>query len=175
MDVFVDNLKLQVLGFEGVTSTVTGRLSFHPAVLLKFYVSGYLNRIQSSRRLGHEAQRNIELMWLTGRLTPDFKTIANLRNDSGTAIRTVCRQFVAMCQKLDLFREALVTINDSKFKAVNNRDKNFSKGKVDYRINEIEFGINQYLAELDTAERHEPEIKQARTERLQQKIAKLQT
>ncbi|TDK66383.1 IS1182 family transposase [Sapientia aquatica] len=175
VDVFIDNLDLQALGFEGVTPAVTGRPSYHPVVLLKLYVYGYLNRIQSSRRLEREAQRNIELMWLTGRLTPDFKTIANFRKDNGTSIRNVCRQFVALCQKLDLFAESLVTIDGSKFKAVNNRDKNFTKGKVEHRMKEIESSINQYLTELDTADRHEPEIKQARTERLQQKIVKLQT
>jgi len=173
VDVFVDNLDLQSLGFEGVTPAVTGRPSYHPALMLKLYIYGYLNRIQSSRRLEREAQRNVELMWLTGRLTPDFKTIANFRKDNGTAIRNVCRQFVALCQNLNLFAESLVTIDGSKFKAVNNRDKNFTKGKVDIRMKEIEASISQYLTDLETADRHEPAIKERRTERLQQKIAKL--
>jgi transposase len=98
---------------------LTGRPSYHPDVMLKIYIYGYLNRIQSSRRLEREAQRNIELMWLTGRLAPDFKTIARFRKDNGKAIRSVCRQFVMLCQRLDLFSDALVAIDGSKFKAVN--------------------------------------------------------
>ena len=130
VDVFIDNLDLESLGFEGVKPAVTGRPSYHPGVMLKLYVYGYLNRVQSSRRLEREAQRNVELMWLTGRLTPDFKTIANFRKDNGTAIRSVCRQFVALCKELNLFAESLITIDGSKFKAVNNRDKNFTKKEV---------------------------------------------
>lgn len=173
VDVFIDNLDLQSLGFDGVTPAVTGRPSYHPAVLLKLYVYGYLNRIQSSRRLEREAQRNVELMWLTGRLTPDFKTIANFRKDNGKAIRKVCSQFVVICKNLNLFAETLITIDGSKFKAANNRDKNFTKGKVDLRMKEIESSINQYLKDLETADRQELEIKQHRTERFQEKITKL--
>ena len=173
VDVFIDNLDLQSLGFEGATPAATGRPSYHPAVLLKLYVYGYLNRIQSSRRLEREAQRNVELMWLIGRLTPDFKTIANFRKDNGKAIRKVCSQFVVICKKLNLFADTLITIDGSKFKASNNRDKNFTKGKVDLRMKEIESSINQYLKDLETADRQEPEIKQCRTERLQEKITKL--
>src|SRR6202162_2966453 len=124
VDVFVDELDLGKLGFEGVDPAATGRPSYPPAVLLKIYIYGYLNRIQSGRRLEAEAQRNVELMWLTARLRPDFKTIANFRKDNGRAIRNVCRQFVALCQKLDLFTQAVVAIDGSKFKAVNNRDRN---------------------------------------------------
>jgi len=175
VDVFVDNLDLESLGFEGVTPAVTGRPSYHPAVMLKLYVYGYLNRIQSSRRLEREAQRNVELMWLTGRLTPDFKTIANFRKDNGTAIRNVCRQFVALCKELNLFAESLITIDGSKFKAVNNRDKNFTRDKVDRWMKQIEISIGDYLKDLETADRHEPDIKQRRTERLEQKIAKLKS
>src|ERR1035437_2751971 len=140
VDVFVDNLDLRDLGFDGVTPAATGRPSYHPAVLLKIYVYGYLNRIQSSRRLEREAQRNVELMWLTSKLTPDFKTIADFRKDNGKAIRNVCRQFVMLCQQLGLFSEALVTIDRSKFKAVNNRDKNFTDAKIQWqwRMKEIE-------------------------------------
>lgn len=173
VDVFIDNLDLQSLGFDGVTPAVTGRPSYHPSVLLKLYVYGYLNKIQSSRRLEREAQRNVELMWLTGRLTPDFKTIANFRKDNGKAIRKVCSQFVVICKNLNLFADTLITIDGSKFKAANNRDKNFTKGKVDLRMKEIESSINQYLKDLETADRQEPEIKQHRTERLQEKITKL--
>jgi transposase len=130
IDVFVDHLDLGSLGFDGILPAATGSPSYHPAVLLKIYIYGYLNRIQSSRRLEREAQRNVELMWLTGRLTPDFKTIANFRKDHGKAIGNASRQFVMLCQKLDLFSEALVTIDGSKFKAVNNRDRNFTDAKL---------------------------------------------
>jgi transposase len=130
VDVFVDELDLGKLGFEGVEPAITGRPAYHPAVLLKIYIYGYLNRIQSSRRLEKEAQRNVELMWLVGRLTPDFKTIARFRQDNGKAIRNVCRQFIVLCQQLGLFSEALVAIDGSKFKAVNHRDRNFTHAKL---------------------------------------------
>jgi len=142
-------------------------------VLLKIYLYGYLNRIQSSRRLEREAQRNVELMWLTGRLTPDFKTIANFRKDNGKAICSVCRQFVVLCRQLGLLSEALVAIDGAKFKAVNNRDRNFTSAKLQRRMEEIEASINRYLAALDTADRQEPSVAQAKTERLQDKIAAL--
>lgn len=173
IDVFVDGLSLGKLGFAGVDPATTGRPAYHPAVLLKLYIYGYLNRIQSSRRLEREAQRNIELMWLTGRLTPDHKTIANFRKDNGKAIRAVCRQFVVLCQQLGLFAEALVAIDGSKFKAVNNRDRNFTSAKLQRRMEEIESSINRYLTELDTADRQEPEITKAKTARLNEKISAL--
>ena len=175
VDVFVDELDLGRLGFEGVDPAETGRPSYHPAVLLKIYIYGYLNRLQSSRRLEREAQRNVELMWLTGRLAPDFKTIANFRKDNGKAIRNVCRQFVVLCQQLGLFTEALVAIDGSKFKAVNNRDRNFTSAKLKRRMEEIESSINRYLTDLDTADRQEPATARARTERLQDKIAALKS
>lgn len=173
VDAFVEGLDLASLGFKGVTPARTGRPSYHPAVLLKLYIYGYLNRIQSSRRLEKEAQRNVELMWLIGRLTPDFKTIANFRKDNGEGIRNVCRQFVVVCRQLDLFTEALVAIDGSKFKAVNNRDKNFTQAKLQRRIQEIESSIARYLSDMDSADRQEPEIAQLRTERLKEKIAAL--
>ena len=175
VDVFVDELDLGKLGFEGVEPAATGRPAYHPAVLLKLYIYGYLNRIQSSRRLEKESQRNVELMWLTGRLMPDFKTIASFRKDNGKAIRNACRQFVVLCQKLGLFSEALVAIDGSKFKAVNNRDRNFTSAKLERRMEEIESSINRYLAELDTADRQEPAVAKVRGERLQDKIAALKT
>lgn len=173
VDVYVDELDLGALGFEGVDPATTGRPAYHPSVLLKIYIYGYLNRIQSSRRLETETQRNIELMWLTGRLRPDFKTIANFRKDDGKAIRGVCRQFVVLCRQLGLFSEALVAIDGAKFKAVNNRDRNFTSAKLQRRMQEIEASINRYLAALDTADRQEPSVAQAKTERLQDKIAAL--
>jgi transposase len=126
VDVFINELDLVGLGFEGANPAATGRPSYHPSVLLKLYLYGYLNRIQSSRRLERECQRNVELMWLTGRLAPDFKTIADFRRDNGKGIRNVCRRFVMLCRELKLFTEAVVAIDGSKFKAVNNRERNFT-------------------------------------------------
>jgi len=131
VEVFIDELDLGTLGFAGVAPAATGRPSYHPAVLLKLYLYGYLNRIQSSRRLEREAQRNVELMWLTGRLSPDFKTIADFRRDNGLAIRNVCREFVLLCRRLDLFSQSIVAIDGSKFKAVNAHDRNFTQAKLD--------------------------------------------
>ncbi|KPX43634.1 IS1182 family transposase [Pseudomonas syringae pv. tagetis] len=173
VDVFVDKLNLVNLGFEGAIPADTGRPAYHPAILLKIYIYGYLNRIQSSRRLEREAQRNVELMWLTGRLMPDFKTIANFRKDNSKAIRGVCRQFVVLCQQLGLFGENLVAIDGSKFKAVNNRDRNFTSAKLKRRMEEIESNISRYLTALDTADRQEPTSSGAKTVRLEEKIAKL--
>ena len=173
VDVFVDELDLGQLGFEGVAPAATGRPAYHPAALLRIYIYGYLNRIQSSRRLENEAQRNVELMWLTGRLTPDFKTIADFRKDNGKAIRGVCRQFVVLCQQLGLFSEALVAIDGSKFKAVNNRDRNYTQAKLQRRMAEIEASISRYLVGLDTADRQEPAAAHAQTERLHDKITAL--
>lgn len=173
IDVFVDELPLGKLGFEGIDPAETGRPAYHPAVLLKLYIYGYLNRIQSSRRLERETQRNVELMWLTGRLSPDHKTIANFRKDNGKPIRNVCRQFVVLCQQLNFFTESVVAIDGSKFKAVNNRDRNFTRAKLQRRMEEIESSISRYLIALDTADRQEPEIAKAKTERLSEKISAL--
>ncbi len=128
IDVFVDELDLGELGFERTEPLATGRPSYHPCALLKLYIYGDLNRVQSSRRLEREAGRNVEVMWRTGRLVPDHKTIANFRKDNGPAIRNVCARFVALCRELELFAEASVAIDGSKFKAVNTRDKNFTRG-----------------------------------------------
>ena len=173
VDVFVDELELAALGFEGVIPAETGRPAYHPAILLKIYIYGYLNRIQSSRRLEREAQRNVELMWLTGRLMPDFKTIASFRKSNSKAIRGVCRQFVLLCQQLGLFSESLVAIDGSKFKAVNNRDRNFTSAKLKRRMEEIESSINRYLASLDAADRQIPSSSEPDTASLEEKITKL--
>lgn len=174
VDVFVGNLDLRALGFDGVVAEVTGRPAYHPATLLKIYIYGYLNRVQSSRRLEREAQRNVELMWLTGQLAPDFKTIADFRKDNGAAIRKVCREFVLVCRRLGLFTQALVAIDGSKFKAVNNRDKNYTRGKVQRRIEQIEESVARYLSELDSVDRRgDREVNEAHTTRLKEKIAKL--
>jgi len=173
VDVFVDELRLEELGFEGAQPAVTGRPSYHPAVLLKIYIYGYLSQVQSSRRLEREAQRNVELMWLTGRLAPDFKTIADFRKDHGAAIRNVCREFVLLCRRLQLFADGVVVIDGSKFKAVNNRDKNFSRRKIEVRRQQLEHSINRYLAELDRADRQPELVLPDRVSRLQQKVSKI--
>jgi len=175
VDVFVEELDLAGLGFACVLPAKTGRPAYHPAVLLKLYIYGYLNRIQSSRRLEREAQRNVELMWLTGRLAPDFKTIANFRQDNGKAIGKVCRQFVILCQHLDLFSGAVVAIDGSKFKAVNSSDRNFTNAKLKHRMAEIEANISRYLAELDTADRQEPATAQSKSVWLNDKIAAMKS
>jgi transposase len=171
IDVFLDELDLTVLGFEGVAPAVTGRPAYHPSVLLKIYVYGYLNRLQSSRRLERETQRNVELMWLTGRLTPDFKTIADFRKDNGKAIRRVCRQFVELSRRLGLLDEAVVAIDGSKFKAVNNRDKNFTPRKLKARVQQLEESIARYLADLDRADRDPTSLPAARVSQLKEKVA----
>jgi transposase len=174
VDVFVEQLDLGKLGFAGVAPMKTGRPAYHPAVLLKLYIYGYLNRIQSSRRLERESQRNLELIWLMERLAPDFKTIANFRKDNGKAIRKVCSQFVALCRQLNLLTEATVAIDGSKFKAVNNRDKNFTTNKIKRRREQIEASIERYLSALETADRQEQaDFTEAKIQRLQEKIAML--
>ena len=170
VEAFVEQLDLRAMGFEGSDPQATGRPAYHPSVLLKIYIYGYLNRIQSSRRLEHETQRNIELMWLTGRLMPDFKTIDDFRKDNGRAIRQVCRQFIVLCRQLNLFSQALVAIDGAKFKAVNNRDKNFTSAKMKRRMAAIDESIERYLSSMDTADRAEPEVAALKKGRLQDKI-----
>jgi transposase len=171
IDAFVDELDLDALGFESAEPAATGRPSYHPAVLLKIYAYGYLNRIQSSRRLEREAQRNVELMWLTGRLAPDFKTIADFRHDNGKGIRNACRRFVELCRQLKLFSQSVVAIDGSKFKAVNTRDRNFTPGKVKKRQEQIEDSIKRYLDALETADRTLPAAEfQAKAEHLKDKL-----
>jgi transposase len=173
MDVFVDELDLAVLGFEGVVPEATGRPGYHPGLLLKVYVYGYINQIASSRRLEREAGRNVELMWLTGRLAPDFKTIADFRKDNGPAIRAACRQFVELCRRLELFVHAVAAIDGSKFKAVNTRDKNFTRASIQRRMEQVEASIERYLSMVATADRHEGELAEAKSGRLKEKIASL--
>lgn len=173
VEVFIDELDLGTLGFAGVAPAATGRPSYHPAVLLKLYLYGYLNRIQSSRRLEREAQRNVELMWLTGRLSPDFKTIADFRRDNGPAIRNVCREFVLLCRRLNLFSQAIVAIDGSKFKAVNAHDRNFTQAKLDKRIQEVEHSIDRYLGAMETADRQASDVTETKTTHLHKKIEHL--
>jgi transposase len=173
IEVFIDELDLAALGFSGMTPATTGRPAYHPSTLLKIYLYGYLNRLQSSRRLEQETQRNVELMWLTGRLSPDFKTIADFRRDNGAAIRAVCRQFIILCRQLGLFSRAVIAIDGSKFKAVNNRDKNYTVAKVKKRIEQVDASITRYLAALDRADREEGDVAEAKSGRLKDKIAGL--
>jgi len=171
VDAFVEELELKTLGFEGAEPAITGRPSYHPGVLLKLYIYGYLNRIPSSRRLEREAQRNVELMWLTGRLAPDFKTIADFRCDNGEAIGKVCREFVELSRQLGLFGAAVVAIDGSKFKAVNNRDKNFTPHKLKARMQQLEESIARYLNDLDRADREPTLVPPERVAHLKEKIA----
>jgi transposase len=174
IDAFVDTLDLAELGFEGVEPAETGRPAYHPSALLKLYVYGYLNRVQSSRRLEREAGRNVEVMWLLGRLVPDHKTVADFRKDSGRAIRKVCARFVELCREMGLLAKASVAIDGSKFKAVNNRDRNFTRAKVERRRAQLEESVARYLSQLDTADRQQPsEALAAKTTRLKEKLAKL--
>ena len=170
IDVFLDQLDLSGLGFRTEPND-TGRPAYHPSTMLKIYVYGYLNRVQSSRRLEREAQRNIELMWLSERLAPDFKTIADFRKDNGVAIRLVCREFVMLCRKLNLFTQAFVAIDGSKFKAVNNRDRNFTKAKMKRRLQQIDESIERYLGQMASADRQE--CSEDKAQRLEDKISAL--
>jgi transposase len=173
VDVFVDNLDLDRLGFVRVQPLNLGRPGYDPRTMLKLYIYGYLNRVPSSRRLERECHRNIEVIWLTGQLAPDFKTIADFRKDNGKAIREVCRAFVALCRKLDLLSSASVAIDGSKFKAVNARDKNFTEAKMKRRLERIDKSIARYLSQLETADRHGDAVPAAKVERLKSKIEKL--
>jgi transposase len=169
IDFFIDGLNISGLGFKAEAAD-TGRPGYHPRTMLKIYVYGYLNQVHSSRRLEREAQRNVELMWLTGRLAPDFKTIADFRKDNGEAIVLVCREFVILCRKLGLLTSTLVAIDGSKFKAVNNRDKNFTRAKMKRRLAQVEASIERYIGELDSADEAAPPED---TRSMEEKIAAL--
>jgi transposase len=176
IDAFADKLDLSGIGFEGAVAEATGRPSYHPSMLLKLYIYGYLNRVQSSRRLEREAGRNVEVMWLTGRLTPDHKTIADFRKNGGRAIKQVCVQFIELCRQMGLLMTSSVAIDGSKFKAVNTRDKNFTRNKVERRRAQLEESVARYLAQLDTADLQEPsEELAAKTDHLKEKLVKLQS
>ncbi len=174
VDAFVEKLDLLRLGFEGVIPESTGRPGYHPAMMLKLYIYGYLNRIQSSRRLEREAQRNVELIWLTGRLMPAFKTIADFRKDNREAICTVCFEFIELCRELQLFSGVLVAIDGSKFKAVNSRDNNYTSKSVKRRIKKTQENIERYLAKLDDVDAEEPEIREVTAKELRKKIASME-
>ena len=173
IDVFVDRLDISGLGFKTVAAD-TGRPGYDPRTMLKIFIYGYMNKVHSSRRLEIESKRNVELMWLTGRLAPDFKTIADFRKDNGEAIRLVCREFVVLCRKLDLFSKAFVAIDGAKFKAVNTRDKNFTKAKLKRRLQQIDESIERYLNQIASADRHDTETAANKSERLKDKISALE-
>ena len=173
VDAFVEALDLSELGFDAANRAAGGRPAYHPAALLKIYIYGYLNRIQSSRRLEREAQRNLELIWLTGRLAPDFKTIADFRKDNGGAITAVCSRFVALCRNMKVFSHAIVAIDGSKLKAVNSRDRNFTVGKIKGRRQQLEDSVARYLAELDRSDRDPTLLPEGRVPQLRDKLAKL--
>jgi len=176
IDAFVDALNVGELGFDGIEPAATGRPSYHPSCLLKLYIYGYLNRVQSSRRLEREAGRKVEVMWLLGRLAPDHKTIADFRKDNGGAIKKVCARFVELCRRMGLLSSASVAIDGSKFKAVNNRDKNFTSAKIERRRKQLEESVSRYLSQLDTADLHDPsETVTLKKERIKEKLEKLKS
>ncbi|HFZ0983045.1 TPA: IS1182 family transposase [Klebsiella aerogenes] len=154
VDVFVDGLQFDALGFESVHAKQTGRPGYHPATMLKLYIYGYLNRIQSSRRLEKETHRNVELMWLLERLTPDFKTIADFRKNNGKGIRNACRAFIDLCRQMQMFTDVVIAIDGSKFKAVNSKQNNFTPQKAKDHIARVEQSISHYLSELDEADKN---------------------
>ncbi len=171
IDVFVDELDLGALGFEGAAAT--GRPGYHPATLLKLYLCGYMNQVQSSRRLEREAGRSVEVMWLTGKLAPDFKTIADFRRDNGEAVRATCKQFVVLCRQVGLIACGTVAVDGSRFMAVNTRDKNYAPGAIRLRLAQVEASIERYLDKLDTADRQEADVAEMRTTRLNERIEAL--
>jgi transposase len=173
VEAFIDALDLHKLGFAGAVPQSTGRPGYHPAVMLKIYVYGYLNRIHSSRRLERECQRNVELMWLTTRLVPDFKTIANFRKDNGRGVRQVCKQFVGVCRKLNLISQSTVVIDGSKFKGVNNRDRNYTTGKLKRRREELERSVERYFYRLDKMDQKAAQVVEIQAPVLKEKIASL--
>lgn len=170
VDAYVDELDLLSMGFDRVNPKATGRPGYHPSILLKLYIYGYLNRVQSSRRLEREAGRNVELMWLTEKLAPDFKTIADFRKDNGAAIQTACSQFIILCRELGLFASTMVAIDGAKFKGVNAREKNYTRGKLTRRIGQIEQSIVKYLKSLEVADLQECAAADAKAERLTERI-----
>jgi len=170
IDIFVDELPLNELGFLGVKPKDTGRPGYHPAMMLKLYLYGYLNHIQSSRRLEREANRNIELMWLTERLAPDFKTIADFRKNNSKGIKQTCRTFIGLCRQFNMFSDAVVAIDGSKFKASNNKAKNYTPKKLETEMARVEKHIDKYLNQLDRCDADE---KEAESSSIEEKLAQL--
>jgi transposase len=173
IEAFVEKLDLSTLGFKRTQPKETGRPAYHPGLMLKLYIYGYLNKIQSSRRLERETHRNVELMWMLNRLAPDFKTIADFRKDNGPAIKGACRQFVMICKQMNLFADSLVAIDGSRFKAVNNRDRNYTKAKVKRRIEAINKSLDRYFDQLDSFDRQEQPTPTAKTAHIHKQIDSL--
>jgi transposase len=173
IDVFVESLDLDAIGFRRTRPAATGRPSYDPGHLLKLYIYGYMNRIRSSRRLERETHRNVELLWLLRKLPPDFKTIADFRKDNVTAFKQVFRAFVIRCKEWGLFGQELVAIDGSKFKAVNNRRRNFTKAKLSETLTDIDAKIEHYMRELDKTDVEEANVQQPTVEALQEKVRQL--
>ena len=173
IDYFIDSLNLKKLGF-ATNPKNKGRPGYDPALMLKLYVYGYLNRVQSSRRLEREAQRNVELMWLLGRLAPDFKTIADFRKDNDDAIKQVCHEFVLLCKRLDYFSSSMIAVDGSKFKAVNNADRAFSKAKIKRRREKIDESIDRYLEEINKADGQDTKESRNTKVTLKERLAKVE-
>jgi transposase len=174
IDAFVDQLDLHDLGFTRAVASSFGRPAYHPSDLLKLYIYGYLNRLRSSRLLERETRRNVEVMWLLKKLTPDFKTIADFRKDNLLPIQKVCREFTLLCKALDLFGGELVAVDGSKFKAVNNRKRNFTAEKLAKALQHIDEKIAEYLQALDTADSEAPTRPELTAAVLQERIAQFQ-
>lgn len=174
LDAFVGSLDLHALGFAKACCAETGRPPYDPAVLLKLYLYGYLHRVRSSRLLEAECQRNVEVIWLTGKQTPDFKTIADFRKDNLKPLQAVARQFTRLCRKLELFGGELLAIDGSKFAAVNARDQNFNAGKLQELMDRADARLAEYLRELDRADTAEPGGATPTKSELAAKIAALQ-
>src|ERR671932_143619 len=171
IDAFVDGLDLAAAGFVGVEPKATGRPGYAPADLLKLYIYGYLNRVRSSRRLEAETHRNIEVIWLLRHLRPDFKTIADFRRDNRTAFRPVFRQFVLLCRQLDLFGRELLAVDGTRIKAVNNKDRNFTRASLTKFVELADAKLDDYLQRLDQADAAESKTGGSRVENLAEKMA----
>lgn len=173
IDAFVDGLDLKQLGFDRAQPSETGRPGYEPAMMLKIYVYGYMNRLTTTRVLEQETHRNVDLIWLTGRLMPNYKTIGEFRRNNRKAVRRVCAEFVGICRDLKLFEQVIVAIDGSKFKAVNSRDKNFTRKSIKRRMKRLQEHIDRYLTILDLADKREPEEHSYTAEELAEKIASM--
>jgi len=173
IDAFVDELDLAAAGFRRVEPKATGRPGYAPGDLLKLYIYGYLNRVRSSRRLEMECQRNIEVIWLLRTLKPDFKTIADFRRDNRVAFRAVFRQFVLLCRRLDLFGREFLAVDGTRIKAVNNKDRNFTRNSLEKFIRAADERLDEYLRRLDEGDVAEAGTSGARTKNLAEKIEAL--
>lgn len=170
IDAFIEQTDLAELGFASAQPHATGRPAYHPGLMLKLYLYGYLNKIQSSRKLEREANRNLELLWLLNRLAPDFKTIADFRKNNGTGIKACCRRFVMLCKQMNMFADSLIAIDGSRFKAVNNRDRNYTKAKVKRRIEAIDKSLDRYLCQLESFDRQDRIIPEAKTRHIHKQL-----